>query len=74
MGTMTDNRRDHSAIAGSSYRAYEIGEDGKVQDSTNIFAASDDDAVEQVRAMADGRVVELWDRSRMVLRLPPSSE
>ncbi len=54
-----------------SYRVYEIGEDGKIRTATPISAPTDEDAKAHARRMADGRVVELWDRARMILRLPP---
>ncbi len=57
-----------------TYRLYEIGGDGHIQTFTLVAARTDEEAVEQARNLADGRVVELWERARILLRLPPEAE
>jgi hypothetical protein len=68
---MTNLPPDHSESASSAYRAYLIGQSGKVEGSVTIFADNDDDATQQARSLAYRFEIELWDRSRVVIRLPP---
>lgn len=63
--------RDHSEGQNSNYRLYEFGDDNRICGATSLAADTDDDAIEQARRKADGRVLELWDRSRLILRLLP---
>ena len=55
----------------NSYRAYELDGTDHIVSFTQIAAHSDDEAVEKTMAIADGRVIELWNRDRLVIRLPP---
>ena len=55
----------------SSYRAYEVDRNDHIVSFTPITAHSDDEAVEKTKAIPDGRVIELWNRDRLVIRLPP---
>ena len=65
------NSIDHTESAGSIYRAYLIGQAGRVESATPIEAATDAEAVEKARQLLDGLAIELWDRSRLVVRLDP---
>ena len=65
------NQTDHSESEQSAYRAYHIGEDGRVRLAVPIEATDDEQAIAQVHKMVDGRVLELWDRGRLILTLPP---
>lgn len=64
------NDTDYSESEQSAYRAYHIGESGKVQFAVPIEAGSDGQAIAQAREMVDGHVLELWDRGRLILTLP----
>ena len=65
------NSIDHSQGANSAYRAYVIGDEGRIETSTDILVASDEEAIEQARQLVDDHVVELWDRGRMLIRIEP---
>lgn len=67
MVSTSRNSRSQDEVA---YRAYEIGDDGKIERSTPILAQSDDDALAQAQQLVNGRDVELWDRGRLIARLP----
>ena len=68
------NERDHSEGAASAYRAYLIGDAGRVETATPIDATTDQDAIEQAKQLVDGHLVELWDRTRVVVRLEPARD
>lgn len=53
------------------YRAYLIGETTRVEKAFELDAKTDAEATEQARQLVAEHPVELWDRSRMVLRLEP---
>ena len=53
-----------------SYRAYLIGEDDRVATFKVILADSDPAAVEQALQFIDQHPVELWDRRRLIAKLP----
>lgn len=65
---MSNQLPDHSAGTESAYRAYLIGQSGKIASSIDVLAASDDDAIRQAEAIDHGGAVELWDRGRVVFR------
>lgn len=67
---MANNRPDHSASSASRYRAYLIGQDGRVSDAVEIDALDDEAAIAQAKDLTRTYEVELWDRSRVVVRLP----
>ena len=54
----------------TAYRAYELNSEDRIVTFTIVTAASEDEAVEQARLMADGCTIELWDRERMIARFP----
>ena len=65
---MTNPSPDHSAGTGSVYRAYLIGESGRIARSVAVTAENDTDAIRQAEAINHRGAVELWDRSRVVFR------
>lgn len=70
---MNNEQPDHSEGTTSSYRAYLIGRDGRVENAIPVMADNDNDAVAQVLQMNSVYEIELWDRSRVVIRLPALS-
>lgn len=74
MAFLQAQQPDHSEGLTSSYRLYEIGSDGKVRTSKEVLAASDEAAILQMRdMMGSGHSFELWDRSRVVVKVPGKS-
>lgn len=74
MALLQAQQPDHSEGTASSYRVYEIGQDGKVRTSKEVLAASDEAAIQQMRGMqGSGHSFELWDRSRVVIKVPGKS-
>lgn len=63
------DRHEDAGSTQPAYRAYEIGENDRVISFEVIEATSDDDAVRQAHAIARGRLIELWDRGRLVVRI-----
>lgn len=61
---------DHSESDGSAYRAYFMGAEGRIVSAVPILASSDEDAVRQAKALTHIDAIELWDRGRIMLRLP----
>ena len=66
---MTNAPPDHTASAISRYRAYLIGQNGKIDHAIEIMADTGEGAIAQVRELTRTYEVELWDRSRVVIRL-----
>lgn len=62
---------DHSEGHASYYRAYLIGDGGKVETATPLEAADDETAIEKARQLMDGHLIELWDRTRLIAKLAP---
>ncbi|WP_036255320.1 hypothetical protein [Methylocapsa acidiphila] len=54
----------------ASYRVFFLDGQGKIQKSKALSCADDDEAVATARMLADGRILELYDGCRLVLRLP----
>jgi hypothetical protein len=54
----------------SEYRLYCLNEHGKFAKAHDIEAASDDDAIDRARAMKLPVPRELWNRDRLVAKLP----
>ena len=67
---LTNQSPDHSESTGSAYRAYLMGAEGKIVSAVPIAADSDQDAVRQAQALTHDDAIELWDRGRVMLRLP----
>lgn len=53
-----------------AYRAKLMDDAGRIETTVSIMAATDRDALEQVRGLARSYSVELWDGGRLILRLP----
>jgi hypothetical protein len=53
------------------YRAYIIGQDGRIQDRIELFCNSDEEAKERAKQLVDGYAVELWDEGRRVAVFEP---
>lgn len=64
-------RHDHSEGTSSYYRAYMIGDGGRVETATPLEALDDETAIEQARQLMDGHLIELWDRTRLIAKLAP---
>lgn len=56
-----------------SYRLYRLDGAGKITTADWIEAADDHDALTQASERVDGATYELWDRKRLVGRLPNAS-
>ena len=54
----------------SEYRLYCLNEHGKFAKAHDIEAASDDDTIDRARAMKLPVPCELWNRDRLVAKLP----
>ena len=58
-----------------NYRVFMISQSGRVESPpTPIEAQDDEDALPKAQALVDGHVIELWDRSRLVIRLLPKAQ
>jgi hypothetical protein len=57
----------------AAYRIFIRDEDGRIVSSNPINADSDESALRVAGAYLDGGSVEVWDRQRLVGRLPPPS-
>jgi hypothetical protein len=55
----------------SEYRLYCLDERGRFTNSHEIEASDDDDALAKARALKLPVVCELWNRNRLVTKLPP---
>lgn len=56
------------------YRAYPIGNDGHVLPPTVITADDDRAAIAQAKAILNEKPIEVWEQSRLVVRLEKSSQ
>ncbi len=62
-----------SCVRGSAlrtYRLYQLDGAGKITTAEWIDAADDEDAARQARDRGDGDTWEVWDRERLVTRIP----
>jgi hypothetical protein len=57
-----------------TYRLYCLDGVGKVTSADWIEATDDDTAIEAARELMDGHPCELWERSRLVIRLERKRE
>lgn len=55
-----------------AYRVILLAKDGAVALAAYLAAGSDPEAIESAAAIVDDHTVELWDRHRLVERLPPT--
>jgi hypothetical protein len=51
------------------YRAYTVGDDGHIIGFEPLVCASDDEAIEKAKRLAEVHAVELWSGDRLVKRL-----
>jgi hypothetical protein len=56
------------------YRLYCLNDDGRFAKLHEINAASDADALDQARELKVDAACELWNRNRLVAKLPPHHE
>ena len=54
------------------YRLYCLNDHGRIAKSHEIEAKSDADALTQARALKLDIACELWNRNRLVAKLPPA--
>jgi hypothetical protein len=55
-----------------AYRLYYLDLEGHISGPPEIVECSDDHAaIEAAKARANGKVVEVWDLARVVIRLAP---
>ncbi len=56
------------------YRAYRVAANGRFTGVPVILnALDDDDVIAQAMKLVDGTGIEVWDRARRVVSLPPTS-
>ena len=48
------------------YRAYIIGQDGRVESRVDLVCSDDDAARQRAKQLVDGRDVELWQGARRI--------
>ena len=48
------------------YRAYVVGQDGRILGQTEFFCADDEVAKERAKQLVDGNNVELWQHDRKI--------
>ena len=65
---MTYQMLDHTAGDGPAYRAYLIGDSGRISRKVDVLAETDDEAIRQAETIPHGGAVELWDHGRIVFR------
>jgi hypothetical protein len=59
----------------ANYRFYVLDKDDHVTEPPHVFEWPDDDAaVEKAAQLLNGRVIEVWDHSRLVSRLEPADK
>lgn len=56
------------------YRAYHFNRSGSIETAHPIQAASDSQASQHARALANLHGIELWDRARFIARFGPPDE
>ena len=64
-------QRQDSRKVDLAYRAYLIGNSGRIEGATPLQAENDEEAIEQTRRLVDAHVLELWDRGRLITSLGP---
>jgi hypothetical protein len=56
----------------TAYRFYYLDSAGHITAPPTVAEFADDQgAIEAAKALADGKAIEVWDRTRVVIRLEP---
>ena len=63
-----NTRPNHRQGPDSYYRAYLIGSANRIEHAVELDAATDEEATVQAQQLVDGHAVEVWDRSRKLIR------
>jgi hypothetical protein len=59
----------------ANYRFYVLDKGDHVREPPHVFECPDDEAaVEKAAQLLNGRVIEVWDHSRRVVRLEPTDK
>ena len=53
------------------YRAYIIGQDGRIKDRVEFHCDDENEAKERAKQLVDGHAIELWDQARRIARFEP---
>lgn len=53
----------------NEYRAFIVGDDGRITASRAFTCANDDDAIVWTKQLMDGNDMELWSGERFVIKL-----
>ena len=53
----------------AEYRVYEIGDGDHIVKATPMICGNDHEAIVKARELAEGHVVEVWNKARFVARL-----
>ncbi len=53
----------------AEYRVYEIGDGDHIVKATPMVCGDDNEAIIKARELAEGHVVEVWNKARFVARL-----
>jgi hypothetical protein len=54
------------------YRIFVLDQDGHIKQPPEIVECPDDQtAIEKAKQLLDGKVIEIWESSRLVARLAP---
>jgi hypothetical protein len=54
----------------SSYRLFFLDAEGRIKKSKALACANDEEAIDRLRELTDGRTLELYDGCRLVLKVP----
>ena len=66
--------RQRMTFGVKEYRAFFVGRDGHFDGVEQLLCNNDDEAVEQVKRLANQYGVELWNGSRLVARIDPKAQ
>ena len=66
----------YGEMAGPTYRVYFLDPEGHIVGPPRLLSDCPDDkaAIQQAEQLLDGQDIELWDRKRLVIKLPRVSE
>ena len=57
----------------SGYRIYFLNGEGHINRAADLFAETDQEALDRARALSEGRPIEIWEGARCVLAWPANS-